>query len=49
MLCVLLMRSHSLYRSRRWTILEENQPPKQIVQDGEYFIMKRVEGGGGHH
>lgn len=35
--------------SRRWGIIEEGQPPKQIIEDGEYFVLKRVEGGGGHH
>jgi cytochrome c oxidase subunit 5b len=32
-----------------WGIVEENQPPKQIIEDGEYFVLKRVEGAGGHH
>ncbi len=32
-----------------WGIVEEGQPPKQIIEEGEYFILKRVEGGGGHH
>ena len=32
----------------RWGIIEEGQPPKQIIEEGEYFVLKRVEGGGGH-
>lgn len=31
-----------------WGIIEEGQPPKQIIEDGEYFTLKRVEGGGHH-
>lgn len=32
-----------------WGIIEEGMPPKQIIDDGEYFVLKRVEGEGGHH
>ena len=31
-----------------WGIIEEGSPPKQIIEDGEYFVLKRVEGGGHH-
>jgi hypothetical protein len=37
-----------LLRNPRWGIIEEGQPPKQIIEDGEYFTLKRVEGGGHH-
>jgi cytochrome c oxidase subunit 5b len=32
-----------------WGIIEEGQPPKQIIEEGEYFVLKRVEGGEGGH
>ena len=34
-----------------WGVIEEGQPPKQIVDTGEFFVLKRVsdsEGHGGH-
>lgn len=31
-----------------WAIIEEGQPPKQIIEGGEFFVLKRV-GDGGHH
>lgn len=34
-----------------WGTIEEGQPPKQIVETGEFFVLKRVsanEGHGGH-
>lgn len=32
-----------------WGIIEEGQPPKQIIEDGEYFVLKRIPSSGGHH
>jgi cytochrome c oxidase subunit 5b len=32
-----------------WGIIEEGQPPKQIVEGGEFFVLKKIEGAGGHH
>ncbi|CAD7701359.1 unnamed protein product [Ostreobium quekettii] len=26
-----------------WGIVKENEPPKQLVENGEYFILKKVE------
>ena len=34
-----------------WGTIEEGQPPKQIVDTGEFFVLKKVsasEGHGGH-
>lgn len=34
-----------------WGTVEEGQPPKQIVETGEFFVLKRVsesDGHGGH-
>ena len=34
-----------------WGTIEEGQPPKQIVDTGEFFVLKRVpadDGHGGH-
>lgn len=34
-----------------WGTIEEGQPPKQIVETGEFFVLKRVaadDGHGGH-
>ena len=33
-----------------WDTIHAGQPPKQIIEDGEFFILKQLEGGGhGHH
>lgn len=33
-----------------WGVIEEGQPPKQIIEGGEYFVLKRIEDPtGGHH
>lgn len=32
-----------------WSIIEEAQPPKQIIEGGEYFVLKRLPSTGGHH
>eukprot|EP00887_Chlorella_sp_A99_P003390 scaffold7.g3390.t1 len=32
-----------------WGIIEEGQPPKQIVEGGEFFVLKRIPSSGGHH
>jgi len=32
-----------------WGIIEDGQPPKQIIDDGEYFVLKRLPSSGGHH
>lgn len=26
-----------------WGIIKENEPPKQLVEGGEYFVLKKVE------
>ena len=31
-----------------WGVVREGEPPKQFVEGGEYFVLKKVEGGGGH-
>ena len=25
-----------------WGIIKENEPPKQLVEGGEYFVLKKV-------
>ena len=32
-----------------WGVIEEGQPPKQIVEGGEFFVLKRLPSSGGHH
>lgn len=32
-----------------WGMIEEGQPPKQIVEGGEFFVLKRLPSSGGHH
>ena len=32
-----------------WGVLQEGQPPRQLVEDGEYFVLKRVGGGDDDH
>ena len=32
-----------------WGTIKEGEPPRQLVEGGEYFVLKRIEGGGGHH
>ena len=33
-----------------WDTIHAGQPPKQIIEDGEFFVLKKLEGGGhGHH
>ncbi len=31
-----------------WGTIEEGQPPKQIVETGEFFVLKKVEASDGH-
>lgn len=31
-----------------WGIIEEGQPPKQLVEGGEFFVLKRIGGGSSH-
>lgn len=31
-----------------WGTIEEGQPPKQLVEGGEFFVLKRIGGGSGH-
>jgi hypothetical protein len=31
-----------------WGTIEEGQPPKQIVDTGEFFVLKKVEASDGH-
>lgn len=31
-----------------WGTIKEGEPPKQLVEGGEYFVLKRI-GDGGHH
>lgn len=32
-----------------WAVIEDGQPPKQIVEGGEFFVLKRLPSSGGHH
>lgn len=33
-----------------WGVIKEGEPPKQIVEGGEFFVLKRLpSSGGGHH
>ena len=33
-----------------WGVIKEGEAPKQIVEDGEFFVLKRIPStGGGHH
>jgi hypothetical protein len=32
-----------------WGVIEDGQPPKQIIEGGEYFVLKRIPGGDSHH
>jgi cytochrome c oxidase subunit 5b len=34
-----------------WGLIEEGDPPKQIIENGEYFVLKREisEDSHGHH
>eukprot|EP00890_Picochlorum_soloecismus_P005036 jgi/Picsp_1/5533/NSC_02892-R1_cytochrome c oxidase polypeptide iv len=32
-----------------WGVIEEGQPPKQIVEGGEFFVLKRLPSSGDHH
>lgn len=32
-----------------WGVIEEGQPPKQIIEGGEFFVLKRLPSSGGHH
>ncbi|BDA47399.1 probable cytochrome c oxidase subunit 4, mitochondrial [Coccomyxa sp. Obi] len=31
-----------------WGCIEEGQPPKQLVEGGEFFVLKRIGGGDSH-
>ncbi|KAI3435026.1 hypothetical protein D9Q98_003078 [Chlorella vulgaris] len=32
-----------------WGVIEDGQPPKQIIEGGEFFVLKRLPSSGGHH
>lgn len=32
-----------------WGTVREGEPPRQIIEGGEYFVLKRVGDGGAHH
>ena len=32
-----------------WGVIEEGQPPRQIVEGGEFFVLKKLPSSGGHH
>ena len=32
-----------------WGTIKEGEGPRQLVEGGEYFVLKRVGDGGGHH
>lgn len=32
-----------------WGVIKEGEPPKQIVEGGEFFVLKRLRSSGGHH
>ena len=33
-----------------WGTVREGEPPRQIIEGGEYFVLKKIgDGGGGHH
>ena len=31
-----------------WGKVKEGEPPRQLVEGGEYFVLKRLDDGGGH-
>ena len=32
-----------------WGVIEEGQAPKQIIEGGEFFVLKKIAESGGHH
>ena len=32
-----------------WGTIKEGEPPKQLIEGGEYFVLKKVAGGPAHH
>ena len=32
-----------------WAMIEEGDGPRQIIEGGEYFVLKRIPGGDSHH
>jgi len=32
-----------------WGVIKEGEAPKQIVEGGEFFVLKRLPSSGGHH
>ena len=32
-----------------WGVIEDGQPPKQIIEGGEYFVLKRLPSTSTHH
>ncbi|PRW33809.1 mitochondrial cytochrome c oxidase subunit 13 kD [Chlorella sorokiniana] len=32
-----------------WGVIEDGQPPKQIIEGGEFFVLKRVPATSAHH
>ena len=32
-----------------WGLIEAGQPPKQIIEGGEFFVLKSLPGSGGSH
>ena len=31
-----------------WGVIKDGEPPKQIIEDGEFFVLKRLPSTGGH-
>ena len=38
-----------LYVQVWWGVIKEGEAPKQIIEDGEFFVLKRLPSTGGHH
>ena len=32
-----------------WAHIKEGEPPRQLVEGGEFFVLKRIPGGGHGH
>ena len=32
-----------------WGVIEDGQPPKQIIEGGEFFVLKRIPATSAHH
>lgn len=32
-----------------WGLIEDGQPPKQVIEGGEFFVLKKLPGQASHH